>query len=68
MSVDIMTVADMEIEAWRLDDRLTGRQTGRQADRQTSMNDQGSDVIVRRAALDQHSTISSSTRERETTS
>jgi hypothetical protein len=31
--VDIMTVADMEIEAWRLDDRLTGRQTGRQADK-----------------------------------
>lgn len=38
---------------------------GRQADRQTSMNDQGSDVIVRRAALDQHSTTSSSTRDNE---
>jgi hypothetical protein len=33
MSVDIMTIADTEIEAWRLDDRLTGRQTGRQADK-----------------------------------
>jgi hypothetical protein len=38
---------------------------GRQADRQARMNDQGSDVIVRRAALVQHSTTSSSTRERD---